>query len=269
MYIGHKDPERYLYHYTKAETAIDFILKDKTIKLSNYTNTNDPKESKNWFFVPITYQGRNLKKYTPENLSKIINPILKNRTNLICFSKDKQLTGNHVNDMNNRGFCKPRMWAQYGDNHKGVCLIFDMNIFSSVFHEQFNRKASAQGRVQYRDQTIAEQANDPAFMVNIDQLEELGVSSYLYNHVRSHKSRLFFEKATDWSNEDEFRFIIFNSENDVIMDYRDSLHGIVFGENCTEEHIRTIVNLTMGRGLFKQKLSWKNAAPWFEFDRVL
>ena len=24
-----------------------------------------------------------------------------------------------------RGYARPRMWEQYGDNHRGVCLVFD------------------------------------------------------------------------------------------------------------------------------------------------
>ncbi|WP_411800844.1 DUF2971 domain-containing protein [Aeromonas caviae] len=69
-----------------------------------------------------------------------MNPDLKEKTSLICFTKDKILSGNHLEDMPLRGFCKPRMWAQYAGNHSGVCLIFDESLFSKFFHEQFNDK---------------------------------------------------------------------------------------------------------------------------------
>ncbi|QZA77868.1 DUF2971 domain-containing protein [Deefgea tanakiae] len=154
MFTGQKESDQYIYHYTKAETAIEFILENKNLRLSPFAKTNDPKETKDWFFIPGTNQGRNLDKYTPEYLSKVLNPTLKQKTNLLCFSTDKNLTGNHLTDMPNRGFCKPRMWAQYGGNHTGVCLIFDTLQFSDIFYEQFSNKDCSSGMVNYQDRLI-------------------------------------------------------------------------------------------------------------------
>ncbi len=44
MIVGVTDSDRFLYHYTSARTAIDFILKNRTLRFSSYTNTNDPTE---------------------------------------------------------------------------------------------------------------------------------------------------------------------------------------------------------------------------------
>ncbi|WP_458179926.1 DUF2971 domain-containing protein [Bradyrhizobium sp. 14AA] len=30
-----------------------------------------------------------------------------------------------VNHIWSRGFCRPRMWQQYGDNYRGVCMVYD------------------------------------------------------------------------------------------------------------------------------------------------
>ncbi|WP_318468306.1 DUF2971 domain-containing protein [Photobacterium leiognathi] len=132
MYTFLNDSKKYVYHYTSVDTAVDYILKDETLLVSCYNKTNDPKETKDWFFIPGSNHGRCLDKYTPEYLSKIMNPVIKEATHVICFTKDEVLTGN-FNDMARRGFCKPRMWAQYGDKHKGVCLIFDFKELSEAF----------------------------------------------------------------------------------------------------------------------------------------
>lgn len=60
MVVNVRDHTKYLYHYTDAKTAIEFILKNRTLKFGPYTGTNDPKERKNWLFDFGTNQGRDL-----------------------------------------------------------------------------------------------------------------------------------------------------------------------------------------------------------------
>ena len=117
--------DQFLYHYTKDNTAYDYILKNRTLPFGKYNNTNDPKETKNWEFDLGTNQNRDLGKYNMKEMSSWLSIELKCKTKLACFSMDADpLTGNHMQDIFNRGFCKPRMWAQYAANHTGVCLVF-------------------------------------------------------------------------------------------------------------------------------------------------
>ncbi|WP_457937022.1 DUF2971 domain-containing protein [Aeromonas veronii] len=266
MFTFQKESTKYIYHYTKADVALDFILKNSNLRLSKFNATNDPKESKDWFFIPGTNEGRCLDKYTPEYLSKKMNPDLKEKTSLICFTKDKILSGNHLEDMPLRGFCKPRMWAQYAANHSGVCLIFDESLFSKFFHEQFNDKTYSCRDVIYCDRKISDVAMEQAFIVNVDHLERRG-DDYVFDHLMKFQNRLFFEKASDWSSEDEYRFVIFDCLEQLYFNYKTSLKGIVFGENCSNDMIREIVQSTKMLGLQYQKLSWRNCAPWLDFAR--
>lgn len=267
MFIFQKNSAEYIYHYTKAETAINFILKNKNLKFSSFSKTNDPKETKEWFFIPGTNEGRDLKKYTPEYLSKILNPTLRGATNLLCFSKDKELTGNHLEDTPNRGFCKPRMWAQYAENHTGVCLIFNFERFTKLFHERFSDKTYVYDKVRYLDRLLADIQMEPAYIVNIDHLEKRG-KDYCYDHLIKFNQRLYFEKAKDWENENEFRFVIFECTDELYFEYQNSLSGIIFGQDCNEEDIKRIVDLTRNNEIQYQKLKWRNCTPWFEFDRT-
>lgn len=267
MFTSQKDCTQYIYHYTKADTAIDYILKNKNLRLSKFNTTNDPKESKDWFFIPGTNENRNLDKYTPEYLSTIMNPDLKEKTSLLCFTKDKILSGNHLEDMHLRGFCRPRMWAQYAANHSGVCLIFDFNLFDKLFHEQFQDKTYTRDNVKYFDRKISDISMDQTFIVNVDHLEKRGVYEYTFDHLMKFRNRLFFEKASDWANEDEYRFVVFDCGDQLFMNYKSSLKGIVFGENCSEKHIKDIVDCSRKMGLQYQKLSWRNCAPWLDFAR--
>ncbi len=42
--------DRYLYHYTRAETLVDHILPSESLRFSRFQNVNDPRESKDWVF---------------------------------------------------------------------------------------------------------------------------------------------------------------------------------------------------------------------------
>ena len=80
MFTFQKNSAEYIYHYTQAATAIDFILKNKNLKFSSFNQTNDPKETKDWILSPGTNEGRDLTKYNPEYLSKRLNPYFKQST---------------------------------------------------------------------------------------------------------------------------------------------------------------------------------------------
>lgn len=268
MFEFQKNSEQYLYHYTKAETAIDFILKDKTLKFSGFNTTNDPRESKNWFFSAGTNENRDLSKYNPDTLSEIMNPRIKATTHLLCFSKDRELTGQHLTDTPKRGFCKPRMWAQYGGNHAGVCLIFDFNSLSEEIRLNFSHKNWMADHVVYRDRLLAEIQSEPAFTVGIDQLEDWGAEEYAFSHGQQYAKRLFFEKASDWENEDEYRWVIFDTSDKIYLKYKSALKGIMFGEYCSEDSISKVVSLTKNDGVQFQQLKWRNCTPWYNFGRL-
>ena len=268
MFAFHKNAKQYVYHYTNAETAINHILKDETLLVSCYNKTNDPKETKDWLFISGSNFGKCLKKYTPEYLSKIMNPVIKETTHVICFTKDEVLTGN-AEDMPKRGFCKPRMWAQYGDKHRGVCLIFDFNELSDAFHDRFHEYNYDSNNVLYKDRDISEIQLDPAYVVNIDNLEDYGQLSYARSHAAKFKQRLFCEKASDWSNENEYRWVLFDYEEDLPPTFhiKKSLKGIVFGADCDEDTIRKVVKASLKLEPQYQQLRWRNCTPWFNFER--
>ncbi|MDF4993261.1 DUF2971 domain-containing protein [Vibrio parahaemolyticus] len=268
MFEFQRNKAEYLYHYTKSDTAINFILKNKNLRFSSMTTTNDPKETKEWFLIPGSNEGRSLTEYTPEYLAKVLTPYLQGNTKLLCFSSDKDLKGSHLEDMPNRGFCKPRMWAQYGDNHRGICLIFDYERLFSHFHEQHKMRTYSCNYVKYKDRLIADIQMDPAFIINVDHLEKRGAKDYSYDHLLKFKERLYFEKASDWANENEFRFVVFETEEELFLDYKNALRGIVFGHDCTDSDISSIVSATKSLGIRYQKLKWRNCTPWFEYERT-
>lgn len=259
----------YLYHYTSAETAINHILRTKMLRFGAYAKTNDPKETKTWHFDTGTNTDIDLGKYSSADLSPWLSGQLKERTRLLCFSMDREpITGDHITDIFNRGYCKPRMWSQYADNHRGVCLVFDRERLLQLIEKQVgNSCLFFTGAVAYVDWGIARDLyKDQQYLINVDVLEAAGRSEYAKRHLATHWQKLFFEKMTDWRDESEWRCVAFaNSEADLRVAYTGALDGIVFGEDTTPETIQTIINLSAGGGTRFVGLKWKNCSPWYDY----
>ncbi|QZA77869.1 hypothetical protein K4H28_00025 [Deefgea tanakiae] len=109
---------------------------------------------------------------------------------------------------------------------------------------------------------------EQAFIVNVDSLEESRADDYALNHLRKFEKRFYFEKSTDWRNEDEFRFVVFDCADELYFEYKHSLSGIMFGADCTDEDISKVCSLTKHLGLQYQQLKWRNCTPWFDFGRT-
>jgi hypothetical protein len=266
MTIFEKDDTKNLYHYTKASTAIEYILKNRDLQLGSMLKTNDPKESKNWVFELGTNENADLSTYNMEELSHKVDYIIKSNTYILCFTKDNYLTGDHLQDLTRRGYGHSRMWAQYAENHCGICLVFNKELLEKNFFETFKYHTYFAQDINYIDRFIGER--DSSYIINVDYLEKLGLEKYALAHAETYKNRLFFEKLEDWKNENEYRFIIQGyKENNLLFPFKNALRGIVFGASCLDDDIQNIVNLTHDMGIDYIQLKWKNCSPWYDFRK--
>lgn len=266
--------KQFVYHYTKAHIALDQILKNRTLQFGNYSGTNDPKESKNWEFDLGTNEERDLGKYKMTELSEWLSSELKNKTKLACFSMDAEgLTGNHMQEIFKRGFCKPRMWAQYSDNHSGVCLVFHHEKLKKIIeNELHDDNLIISGPVKYSNRKIIRDLNNPddqQYTINVDYLEKVGREAFVEAHLKTYYQRLFFEKMTDWRDESEWRYVVFTqTEDKLYLNFQDSLAGIMFGANTNEKIIQDIMDLTETWGINYMGLKWKNCSPWYDYGNL-
>ena len=262
--------DRLLYHYTKASTATSHILKNRLLQFGSYAHANDPKESKAWRFSLGTNEDRDLGKYTMEELSVWLSKELKGRAKLACFSTDTApLTGDHMKDIFNRGFCKPRMWANYAENHTGVCLVFEREKIRKLIEKQFRSCIVLNDYVTYVNRCVIPNLSQQQYTINVDYLESVGREVYVRSHLKTHYRQLFFEKMMDWRDESEYRWVIFSDSADALsLDIEDCLVGIIFGENTKEDDIEQVMEMTASWGLDYMGLKWKNCSPWYDYPNL-
>ncbi|MEN6567177.1 MAG: DUF2971 domain-containing protein [Veillonellales bacterium] len=256
------DDIKYLYHYTKLETALEKIIPSKKLRLSNFTDTNDPRESKTWYFemdnginIPSMYDNK--KGMWWQHLTKC----LKHPCRILSFSLDSPpiesidlYQGDH----------RPRMWAQYADNHRGICFVFNREKLINTAKTIFADKGKLfYGKVDYDIRNDAlrpdELTINPEYFIK-QEYEKLIDIMLSDNHYRSY----LFRKHIDWKSENEYR-IIFRGNNPETYEYlpiEGSLVKITLGVDFPKVYIPLIESFCKKMKIAYDKVVWYNGVPY-------
>ena len=199
-----------LYHYTTKETLIEFILPSLNLKSNFLKNTNDPKEktmSTKHAIQNIEFVGEYLE------LSNELQKLIDTKYRVCCFSTD------YINDNKKYyGYQLPRMWATYGDNHKGVCLVIDKQKF--IDENNIDGINSFIEKIDY-DVKASNQIFRESYETSMNYEKE---ALKLLNH---NLDNIFFTKHHDWITEHEIR-LVSNSHNEFCS-IKESLKTIILG----------------------------------------
>lgn len=171
----------------KMKNQQDYEISDDSI-VYHYTNLKG-------LFGIIGYEQLNLSELAYTNDLRENNN--KSGYKCICFC------------IGENAYKKPRMWAQYGDNHKGVCIGFRLGKLKEGIKKNSQDCREVEGfKVQYLDE---------------DSLRYEGCER---------KESLYF-KLKDWENENEYRFI--SKETDFIPISKDCIESIYIGVKNTSD----------------------------------
>lgn len=262
--------QNYLLHYTKTDSAINYILKNKTLRFNSFRKVNDPKESKHWPFKLFCFYKQNFDLFSKNKFHEIYDYIM-NHIFMSCFSINSNPFENNQ-DL--------RMWSQYGDNHTGVCLIFNKEKLENdiiqktkdytLFHEKIEYSTSITANSYYKKYPepggpltwiyfnnfyyqqilpflhpfFRPECSDP-YMINLERLNKLGTSMYMQNHINYFHLPLFFTKNNCWKDESEYRFVIHTPKELEFIDIpiTNSIEGIILGNDFPSEHLNSIISI--------------------------
>jgi Protein of unknown function (DUF2971) len=261
-----KNADEFAYHYTGPETLVKHILPTDRIRFSRFTQTNDPRECKDWTsgLHTIGDFGR-LTHRQGELLQIEASSLLRSCCRLFCATADDpSALGMGIDNIYSRGFCRPRMWDQYAMRHTGACLIFE--------RARFDRQVRAviptgvqihSGPVVYRNRSQVPYLGKPdAFMLNFDDVQSMSLPSAVQRHLEKFHNELFFEKATDWGDEKEIRWLLHLADDqDLYVPIGDSLVGIVITTDFSLENQQALGECARGRSIDIGELRWKNCSP--------
>ncbi len=255
-----------LYHYTSIESACK-ILKSNKLRLSNLTTMNDPLE----FCEPdnFSFIGK------CENISKVIDELrlsLQERENfvrLFCFCKDEfcnqeewqnQKAQHKASNLLHKGWARNRMWAQYADNHKGVCLVFNKAEFKTKFMEM---KVQVPQRKILEDREITYTNYLHEFKATMT--DEINAKNHgdNFSHYFLDDKRLkyLFFKCEDYRDENEYRFVLIDNQlksatEELFVDIGTSLKAIILGQRFSN-----LIRLVPPIDVEQYRIQWNCGFP--------
>jgi len=231
--------DKYLYHYTSLEVGLEHILESGKLRLSPFKNVNDPYEYKVNAELVFVYSGPTKECIEFTKYEKILNKIITENCKVACFSLDnKDLLTNfskHVNIESGRGYSKPRMWAQYAENHRGMCFIFERKSLADKMKKIIKNHDFLEGRILYDNYGSVE---NHSYVFNLKNEVNKDIEVLMKKHILENKDDILFKKNEDWSSEQEYRFIIIDDHSEYIyLPYEESLKGIVLGDRFPKTYI--------------------------------
>jgi hypothetical protein len=248
---------RPLFHYTSAETALDYILVGRQLRLSPPSGMNDPFESDpHWVTLSGDWDG------APDELLKLASSAsdeLRRSCRLACLTRSGPNSWASLIGYGN-GYMRARMWAQYADGHAGVCLAFDQaKLVEAAKRNERPGVRLYKGPMQYRSE------EDREILI---QLPLAQVATDLHGLVDglfpSVVAGLYFSKAWDWSTESEYRFLLRGAVAEFeYIDIGSSLTGVFCGPRFPDARLADLrarcPELWEAGRVFR--IAWRNGHP--------
>lgn len=254
IFLGDED---IIYHYTKVSTAVEHILYENRLKFSSVLNSIDQIERERFNLgreSTSNNNSRNIFSETEEDAKAVEEKIenLLEQIKIICFCENSKLEkiGNGFKPFtkDNYGFLKPRMWDQYGDKYKGVCLALSKKEILKNSNIDFSQKVKYVGY---------DKIGLNFSHINLDSLLNIGKEKYFEN-VSKGIIQTFFQKHKDYRDEKEFRLIRKTSDESEFIDISNAIKCIVINPRILDNKFleNNIVNYANENGIEVLYLFW-------------
>ena len=254
-----------LFHYTSASTALDHVLAEARLRLNTPRRTNDPFESEPLLVTmpedePVADNSRlGITVQTFHGISDL----LRDRARLGCLTAADPNKWTSLDGFGD-GWMRSRMWAQYADNHAGVCLAFD----SQRLRESAEAMSQARGLALYQDRVTYRHGPAEGVQIPLSRVRRAAAADkmpcLIDDIFPTVVDRIYFNKAWDWNTESEHRIIAYGDvEEFEYVDIRRALTGIFLGPRFpptrTEDVIARCRNLAGAQRIFL--VVWRNGSP--------
>jgi hypothetical protein len=150
---------------------------------------------------------------------------------LASLTRDALAYADGTHDVYGSAWARPRLWEQYGDRHRGVCLLFRREVFERTVSTHF----SALGVGVYSEEVSytpggyatsdGKTLRDPALF------DPKTARHALELHIHRHHRDFYFLKSDDWESEHEYRVVVFGQPAEfAFYPCTSSLRAVIIGE---------------------------------------
>jgi Protein of unknown function (DUF2971) len=203
--------------------VFEHILPDRQLRMSPYHKMRDPVESQD-VLPAITWWG------DPPGADRATWAVqadikaTRDAMRVLAFSRD---VGDGVGGHPGFDCCwaRPRMWEQYGDNHRGACLLFDRDRLEAFLQNEVGDERIYWDDVRYDRQGIAD---SPVQHVTDERIfDEKQRQLAVAEHIDRYRSDFFFLKSDDFATEAEYR-IVLKTADDPPVGYTTDAQGYAY-----------------------------------------
>jgi len=248
-----------IFHYTKTATALEHILFNKKLRLSDRNDSNDPIENMTPSFSAGLIAGNqeeleNIQNITYDDSCKIKDDIKARiqQAKQVCFCMN-DLSGKydreHIKPLEYYGCMKPRMWEQYADNYNGVCLVLSKNKLLELLDDSY-----VHDKIKYVDySTLRDNHN----RTDLNDLRKKGYESYkktCFDKI----DKVIFRKHVDYSGENEYRICRFVENEIVEINIETALKGIIVSGNNSDYFKDNLKEYAKEYQVKIIEVNWKN-----------
>ncbi len=264
-------------HYTKTKTALK-ILSTKKLRISQFKFTNDPRESKerNAAIIWVTSDAGNIKRGysslssnpTQDTITQQIhreaNKIALEEWKVLCVTLHRHpktardIQDEVYNHSIRHGYSRPRMWAQYAENHTGVCFVIDAIKLNEIIHNTLNTQCKIfQGRVSYNYKRLA--YNTIPVKDQISNIDEANLIKELRSHYISYYKETFLIKHPDWRDEKEYRWVLHSPrKSNRYVPIENAIKAILVGVDFPKTYEPRLIKFCKELKISVGKMDWND-----------
>lgn len=237
---------KFSYHYTTAAKAIQAILPQRSLRMGSLAALADPRESQIWPFRVYSRDVASNSRFDPAIFAEATSSLTDRSWVLCCTRDDPSAITEHSDPILKAGFGHPRMWAQYADNFKGVCLVLShARLHDEVVAAVYPRNLFF-GPIHYSNTIDDSSAYDLTYL---EDFLDNGVDATLEPHISRHHKTLFFTKHLDWRDEWEYRWVLRAAETPPLIPVLNCLAAVLLGSDCRPPDTEEIVRLCTARNI--------------------
>lgn len=203
-----------IYHFTRFETFMSYILPSQRLRTSSLRHMNDPRESLDWTFgstnLPYEeiFQGYYSAKTHIDCQIKYGN-MIKDSYQVLCFSGAE-----------GEGWNNEMMWTHYGGLHSGVCLEFDENILLNNLQNLYPDLTYHLENIDYSNRKT-----DPWIYWEKNKNETENMKDILQYLVKD----MTLSKSMFWKGEDERRLVCRGVDKSLYIPISNALKTVYLG----------------------------------------
>ncbi len=260
MSIDLSHPNRYVFHFTRGETLLDYILPKRELRFSPLGLINDPRETQERAFA--IQGGRSIDDDSwCDEMKEIVveaNKLLQKNYKVLCVTcNDPALCRKTAFG---RGYSHARMWAQYSDKHKGSCIVLGKEALDKEICKKFGVENVYNGTVKYTDRPLQEDSQ--AFQLSYKSIQRNGLEKTLEDHTDKHFDAIFLRKNLDWANEWEYRWILKSKSNGhEFVSVVDAIKAVFVSIDFPRERLVDLKGYCENLRIYGGEIKWPNGYP--------